>query len=99
MGESVVADRVASSCQLDDLGGIHRFPVLPFLVARFGVWVNSRPIESESLAGRALCEGRHNEKYSPAAKGFEQRRRYRVVALPSIVEGKQDQGLDAVLRF
>src|ERR1700693_2810557 len=85
MRESMVADGVASSCQLADLGGIHRFPVLPFLVAGPRVSVNSRPIESECLAGRALCEGWHNEKNTSAAEGLEQRRRYRVVALPPIV--------------
>src|ERR1700722_7991051 len=95
MREGMIADRVASSRQVANLGGVHRLPVLPLLVAGSGVRINPRPIESERLVGGALRKGRHDEKHSAATKGFKQGSGDGVVALPSIVKSEQELALKA----
>ena len=49
MRQRVVPDRMAPRRQFRNLRRTHRLPVLPLLVAGPGVWINSRPVKSESL--------------------------------------------------
>src|SRR5579863_9518321 len=95
MRKRMVADRMTSSRQIANLAGTHRLPILPFLVSGSGVWINSRPIESERLIGGALRKGWHNEKHSSSPKRFKQWSGDGVVALSSIVKGEQERALNA----
>src|ERR1700728_256034 len=93
MRKRVVSDGVASGCQVCNLRRVHRLPVFPLFVAGSGVRIDIRTIEPECLICSTFGKGGHNKKYSLAAEGFEQWRSHYVVALPSVIKGKQQQGL------
>src|ERR1700677_490119 len=99
MRKRVVSDGMSAGCEVRNLGGIHRLPVLPLFVAGSGVRIDIRAVERERLAASTFGKGGHNKKYAPSAEGFEQRRSHGVVALSSVIKGKQQQGLRTDLRW
>src|ERR1700691_4714635 len=88
MRERMVADCVASRCEFLDLTGIHWLPVLPFLVAGFGVGINPLAIEGEGFAGSTLRKGGHDKEDTSSSERLKQARCDSVVALSPVIKSE-----------
>src|SRR5271166_4810878 len=94
VSEGMVSDGMTTGCQVCDLLRSHGLPILPPLVAAFRICIDPRAVKRERLLrGGTLREGGHDEEDSASTEGFEQRSCHHIVALPSIVESKQERRL------